>query len=355
MSSPPSTMIDLDEARQQVTEYLLTFLAGKRERARKGALPSEIPATLESFVAAGGKRLRPLLCLAGWQAAGGDGLPEPVLRTAAALELYQAFALIHDDIIDNTDTRRSRPTVHREIAARLGHHDRAAQVGASAALLIGNMALTWSDELYTTAGVPAGRRGAAASVIDVMREEMHYGQYLDLMTALGPITDQRAAMAVIRYKTAKYTVERPLHVGAALAGADAGLLETLSRFALPLGDAFQLRDDLLGIFGDPLLTGKPVSDDLREGKRTVLLAIAARRATATQRDLLESLVGRAGLTEPEARAAREVIAATGAPEIVEAMIAERYRESLTALDDAPRLRARATLRKLAMLCVERDS
>lgn len=348
--------VNIDILREEVSSLLSGFLDDKSEQASSQELVPGIPGMIKYFITAGGKRIRPLLCVAGWHAAGGRDVPDMVLRTAAALEMYQAFALIHDDIIDKSTTRRFQPTLHRALAERYADSRDARHLGESAAILIGNMALTWSDELFTNSGVPAEQRVAVGRLIDVMREEMHYGQYLDLMTSIGPIDDQQAPMKVIRYKTAKYTIERPLHIGATIAGGDAALIEALSRFALPLGDAFQLRDDLLGLFGDPATTGKPVWDDLREGKRTAVMALAAHQADGFQRRLLEDHVGDSELDEEDARRVLDVVIATGAPAKIEEMIADRYAEALAALRDLPiPSSSAALLEHIAALCVERKS
>ncbi|MEV3855313.1 polyprenyl synthetase family protein [Streptomyces sp. NPDC050095] len=349
MSTPT---IDLAALQTRVDTELHTFLMAKTRKAKDQCLPLDVPAALRDFLAAGGKRLRPLLCVLGWHAADGHGDDTAVIRTAAALEMFHAFCLIHDDIMDNSATRRGRPTVHRHLAARRGN----GQLGTSAAILIGDMALTWSDELLHSAGHPPHRHAALRRVIDVMRQEVIYGQYLDLMTPLGPITDQEAALQVIRFKTAKYTVERPLHCGAALADAEVDLHTALSRYALPLGEAFQLRDDILGVYGHPDDTGKSVLDDLREGKHTVLLALAAQRADTAQRKLLDSLVGNQDLDHDGAARIRTVLDATGARATVEDMITTRHAQALTALDAAPCPQpAAAALRHIAHRAVERTS
>lgn len=350
MSTPA---IDLAALQTRVEAEMHTFLVAKTRGAEDRSLPLDVPAALRGFLAAGGKRLRPLLCVLGWHAADcGQGDDAAVIRTAAALEMFHAFCLIHDDIMDNSATRRGRPTVHRQVAARHGND----QLGTSAAILIGDMALAWSDELLHSAGHPPHRLAALRRVIDVMRQEVIYGQYLDLMTTLGPLTDQEAALHVIRFKTAKYTVERPLHCGATMADAKADLHTALSRYALPLGEAFQLRDDLLGVYGRPDDTGKPVLDDLREGKHTVLLALAAQRADTAQRNLLDTLVGNQDLDHDGAARIRTVLDTTGARATVEDMIATRYTRALTALDAVPcPPPAAAALRHIAALAVERTS
>ncbi|MDK1475886.1 polyprenyl synthetase family protein [Streptomyces sp. 549] len=354
MTSTPVTTgpIDLDAVRAGVDAVLNGFLQHKSATAARGNLPGDVTRCLGEFLTAGGKRLRPLLCVVGWYAAGGHDDPERVLRAAASLELFHAFALIHDDIMDNSPTRRGRATVHRALAAGRGHATDPDRWGAGAAILIGDMALAWSDELlHTTRPTPL-----LLHVVDSMREEIIYGQYLDLLAPDRPLTDVDAAFRVIRYKTAKYTIERPLHAGAALAGVGEAILEPMSRFAMPLGEAFQLRDDLLGVFGDPARTGKSVLDDLREGKHTVLLALAARNADPCQLALLRRLVGAPALDDDGAVDVRRVLEVTGARATVEGMIAARYQQALAAVDDLPCPSAAAgALRHIAALAVERAS
>ncbi|KIZ16993.1 polyprenyl synthetase family protein [Streptomyces natalensis] len=352
--SPPARPLGLADIPARVNAVLYAFLQAKAETADRQHMPADVPQALRRFLDGGGKRLRPLLCVLGHQAAEGHGDDTAVLRIAAGLEMFHAFALIHDDIMDNSATRRGRPTLHRALSLALKDD----QMGTSAAILTGDMALAWSDELLHTAGLTeAGDRlETILPLIDTMRTEVMYGQYLDLTGLSRPLTDLEAAWRVIRYKTAKYTCERPLHVGAALAGADTVLLAALTRYALPLGDAFQLRDDLLGVFGNPQHTGKSVLDDLREGKRTVLLALAAQHATPTQQRLLDDLVGDPRLEPQGASRIRDVLEATGARASVEAMITSRYEEALAALDDA-RIPAHATtaLRQIANWATERTS
>ncbi|MDX3763131.1 polyprenyl synthetase family protein [Streptomyces sp. AK02-04a] len=309
---------------------------------------------LRQFLA-GGKRLRPLLCAAGWEAGGGTGLPGPVLRAAACLEMFHGFALIHDDVMDHSATRRGHPTLHEALA----HDPGRAQgnwPGICGAILLGDLALCWSDELLHTAGLTADQLARALPLLDEMRTEVMYGQLLDIQ-ATGHLTnDLEATLRIIRYKTAKYTVERPLHIGAALAGAPPATLAACSAFALPLGEAFQLRDDLLGVFGTARDTGKPTLDDLREGKNTPLMAIALSRADTGQAELLHRLVRQPDLDEAGAAAVRDVLQATGADKTVEQMITGRYELALDALRH-PALSgpARATLQALADACVWRSA
>ncbi|MER6155900.1 polyprenyl synthetase family protein [Streptomyces sp. NPDC001868] len=326
--------IDLCAVRRRVDGVLEDFLAEKTSAAAGRGHPPEVVDTVRDFLAAGGKRIRALLCVVGWHAAGGDGEARAVLRVAASLELFVAFALIHDDIMDDSDRRRGRPAVHRLMRARLGDDERAERLGAGGALLVGNLALMWAQELLHTAELEPARQRRVHRLFDAMLEEVMYGQYLDVMGTGRGADDVEAALRIIRYKTATATVERPLQLGAALAGAGEATMDVFARLGLPLGEAFQLRDDLLDVFGSPDGACAPGLSDLREGKRTVLLALGLRGADPGRRARLGQLVGRADLGEREAIEARTILHATGAREQTERMIASRYEQVLRVLDGA---------------------
>ncbi|MFI9260276.1 polyprenyl synthetase family protein [Streptomyces sioyaensis] len=331
--APVADTLDLAAVRMAVDRTLEDFLTDKLKRTDVDEMP-ELIGYLGRFLGSGGKRLRPLLCVCGWYAAGGGPELDVVLRAAASLELFHAFALIHDDVMDGSDTRRGHPSAHRALEAVRGDGDaRAAEwFGVSSAILLGDLALVWSDELLTGSPMTAGQHHAVRPVLDAMRSEVMQGQYLDLL-ATGKVTgDLKQAMDVVRYKTAKYTVERPLHVGAVLAGGSHAGLEACTAYALPVGEAFQLRDDLLGVFGDPRVTGKSDLDDLREGKRTPLVAMAVQRADEQQLRVLKTLLGRPDLDAEGAGAIRGVLEATGARQRVEEMITDRHAAALQALE-----------------------
>ncbi|MGW6922416.1 polyprenyl synthetase family protein [Streptomyces sp. NPDC054950] len=325
--------IDLPAVQRQVDAVLEKFLA---EKARAGAgrgHPPEVVQTVRDFLTAGGKRIRALLCVVGWHAAGGHGDAAAAVRVAASLELFVAFALIHDDIMDDSVTRRGRPAVHRVMRARLGAGERAERLGAGGALLVGNLALMWAQELLHTAPIGSGRQRLVHRLYDAMLEEVMYGQYLDVM-GTGRSDDVEVALRIIRYKTATATVERPLQLGAAVAGADEATMEVFTRLGLPLGEAFQLRDDLLDVFGSPDGACAPGLSDLREGKRTVLLALGMQNADQVQRERLGRLVGRADLQEREAAEIRGILLATDARGETERMITARYDHVSRVLDGA---------------------
>ncbi|MEU1134535.1 polyprenyl synthetase family protein [Streptomyces sp. NPDC005900] len=329
--------LDLGLLREQIDTALEDYLSAKAQQAKAHRLPPTPLEVVRDFVFAGGKRIRPLMCALGWYAAHGQGETAPVIRAAASLELFHAFALIHDDIMDRSDTRRGHPTVHRTLAARHRHRHRSDsdKFGTHAAILLGDFALACSLEMLHGAGLSSAQLTAALPIVDAMRTAVLYGQYMDLDTAPELTDDLERALAVIRYKTAKYTVEHPLHLGAALASAGAAVQAVLSAYALPLGDAFQLRDDLLGVFGDPEVTGKPALDDLREGKRTVLLALALRHSDSGQAGTLRRLVGDPALDEEQADTVRALLTATGARAQVETLIDDQKHAALQALDGAP--------------------
>ncbi|MEV8022131.1 polyprenyl synthetase family protein [Streptomyces sp. NPDC086554] len=355
MVEPP----DLEALRRHVDTTLNRFLEDKAALARALCMPGEVIRALDDFLAAGGKRLRPLLCVLGWHAAAGDGPIAPVIQVGAALEMFHAFVLIHDDVMDNSATRRGQPTVHRALAARhAADRPRASaeHLGASAAILIGDLALTWSDELLHTAGLTPAQLCRVLPVIDRMRTEVMYGQYLDLAATGRPTADVARALTIIRYKTATYTVERPLHTGAALANATPATQAALSDYALPIGEAFQLRDDLLGVFGTPETTGKPCLDDLRDGKHTVLLAVAFQSADRDQEQLLRTLIGDPELGEDGAARIRKVLVDTGARATVENMITSRCDQAQRALDrGALPPSATTSLRHLACVATVRTT
>jgi geranylgeranyl diphosphate synthase, type I len=286
---------------------------------------------------AGGKRLRPLLCCVGWRAGGGQGgLPVGVARVAASLELFHTFAVLHDDVMDGSATRRGLPTAQRLVAARHAGHPGAEKVGLDTAILLGDIALGWSYELVQEAQIDPPAAERVWQALAAMRTETVVGQYLDLTGSDvfrgHGAGDVEEALRTARGKTAGYTFAWPLRVGAVLAGADDQVLSTCTDFGVAVGEAFQLRDDLLDAFGDPDTTGKQAGGDLRNGKNTVLLAVAWRDATEEQRGRLTRLVGDPALDEAGVDEVRRILTETGARTSVEAMITARFERAVAALD-----------------------
>ena len=357
--TPSMTLRDptLAELNERVTTSLEEFLDDRTEWLDEiGAELAPVAATVRDFVLDGGKRLRPAFAYWGWRGAGGqDG--EPIVRAAACLELLHASALIHDDLMDASETRRGAPSVHRRFAAlhrSAGWRGSPESFGAAGAILLGDLCLVWADAMLARSGLPAEGLMRAIPVYNEMRGELMAGQYLDVLAQATGGAGPAGALTVARYKSAKYTVERPLHLGAALANADESVLAAYTAYGLPLGEAFQLRDDLLGVFGDPVETGKPAGDDLREGKRTVLVALTLERAGTVQAATVDRLLGDPGLDAGGVAELRDVITGTGAVEAVEELIAERTSRALTALDAAPITRqAHDTLAALAVAATAR--
>jgi geranylgeranyl diphosphate synthase, type I len=350
-----------------VETELATFLRARTADSR-AIDPAFAEATdaLVAFVLNGGKRIRPTFAWWGWRGAGGavDAAESvAVLRAISALELIQACALIHDDLMDASATRRGRPTVHVEFARRhvgAGWGGQPARFGAAAAILLGDLALAWADDMLRAAGLPPPALVRAAPPWQAMRTEMLGGQYLDVLHQASGDTSARAALQIDRYKTAAYTVERPLHLGAAIADAGPELIAAYRRFGADIGVAFQLRDDLLGVFGDPAVTGKPAGDDLREGKRTLLLAFAVERAEeqgrTTAREAITAAVGDPDLDAAGVARIRDLLTELGAVQSMEHRIAALTGSALDALSaveiDEP---AASELVQLATLATRRRS
>jgi geranylgeranyl diphosphate synthase, type I len=306
---------------------------------------------LRDLVLAGGKRLRPAFCHWAYVGAGGGADDPAVIDAGAALELLHTFALVHDDIMDGSATRRGTDTIH--VLFESGHaldgwRGEARRFGEGVAILVGDLAFVYADQLL------AGAPPAAHQVFTELRIEVNVGQYLDLLgTARGRVNES-TARRISRFKSGKYTVERPLHLGAALAGRLDVLAGPLSGYGLPLGEAFQLRDDLLGVFGDGDVTGKPVGEDLREGKPTLLYAMAADRVSGADAAAL-TRYGAADLDDDDVAELQDVLLNCGAVEAVEASIDRLVSEAVEALDSAAVTdEAREALVELANFVAGRD-
>ncbi len=366
----------ISHVRHRVDQALQAFLHRQREVLLGAGADLKPGIEAMAGLLAGGKRLRPAFCYWGWRGAGGDDCAG-IFAAAAALELLHAGALVHDDLMDASDTRRGQPSLHRQFEAwhaAAGWRGSPQAFGMGSAILLGDLLLCWTDELFHGSGLPADALLRARPVLDLMRTEVFAGQYLDLFGQAGGDGTVESALRVVEYKTAKYTIERPLHLGAALAGAPvppallngpgahrAGRFPTEARsggatpaatcsaevtpcapvaaayaaYGLPLGVAFQLRDDILGVFGDPGQTGKPAGDDLREGKRTVLLAITRARATANQAAVIDRHLGNPLLDDAGTAEVRDVITGSGALAECERMIDRHVAKAHAALAAAP--------------------
>jgi geranylgeranyl diphosphate synthase type I len=351
-SPPPPVPAGLRAVGDRVDARILALLDDETDRwSAVDPVLAEPLGALRALVAAGGKRLRPAFCHWAFVGAGGDPDDPRIVDAGAALELLHTFALVHDDVMDGSDRRRGAPSVHRAFTDRhvaRGWQGDARRSGEGAAILIGDFAFVYADQVI------GELTGSARAVFDEMRLELCVGQFLDLVGTAGGSRDPDAAVRIERFKSGKYTVERPLHLGAALAGAPPETLAAWTAVGLPLGEAFQLRDDLLGTFGEAEVTGKPVGEDLREGKCTPLLTEAVARAGPAEQARL-ARVGTADLGAAEIADLQAVLVATGAVAAVEARITARVDEALTALAAVPVAEpARAALVDLARYAAWRD-
>ena len=305
----------LNQLRDSVDAVLADWLNAKRAE-----LPEAAPLLdeIDRMLMAGGKRLRPAFCYWAYRAAGGvagDG----ILLASASLELLHTFALVHDDIMDAADERRGEPSVH-------------AKLGVSVAILVGDLALVLADALLMASGFSMSRLSAAFRAYSRMREQVIAGQYLDIAATDRPELTEEEALRIARLKSGLYSIEEPMKIGALLAGASKSLLDSLARFGAPLGEAFQLHDDLLGTFGDPHSTGKPVDSDILQGKRTVLYARTLASLPAHERDFV---VGNWGKGDVLARGRvdrlRSLIESSGARKEIEDLVDTRRKQALDEL------------------------
>jgi geranylgeranyl diphosphate synthase type I len=327
----------LEEARIRTDDILFHYLSERRAASGEGApLVDEI----ERVVNAGGKRLRPAFCYWGYRAAHGSD-ETAIVRCAASLELLHTFAVVHDDIMDASEMRRGQPAVH-------------VKHGQNVAILVGDLALVLADDLFMTCGFQAGDMARAFTVYSEMRQQVIAGQFLDVTAVDQPMMSQERARLIATMKSGAYSVEKPLLVGATLARASDDVVEALCAFGQPLGEAFQLRDDLLGVFGEPADVGKPVGADIREGKRNLLFAMTMGSLGPQERDRFASRWGHESLTAQEVDELRSVVEASGARMETEKLVEDLRSTAMEALEGAPIPEdARVALRRLASAAVDR--
>jgi len=317
--------------KNRVDKVLRDFVAQEAdELAAIDPALEPVAGQLEAAVA-DGKRLRAAFCYWGWRAAGQPD-SDALVRAAASMELVHAAAVVHDDLIDDSPLRHGRPTAHVALRRAVRRRPRSVSAARSLAMLVGDLLMSLAGQLFATCGLPAAYLARARPLWSVMARELVAGECLEILrTAADP--DTAASLKVIRYKTAKYTVEQPLLIGGTLAGAAGRLHEGYSAYGLPLGEAFQLRDDLLGLFGDPADTGKANADDVCGHRPTALLAETWRLAGEDERERLRGLLGRRGLDSDGLDTVRELMRRLKTPDLVEDMITARVETALGALHD----------------------
>ncbi len=323
----------VDPLREAINASLTNFVDRENEYLR--TIASElypVADALKNFLIDSGKRFRPLFAAAGFVGSGGI-LDAVSINAIASIELVHVCALIHDDVMDGSDTRRGAPSIHRlfeKIHRTESLKGSPEQFGVASAILLGDLALVWASKALHESGMDSQSILRALPLYDEMRVELMAGQYLDVYEQALASESIERSLKVARFKSGKYSIERPLHFGASLASGSN--LAAYTGYGIPLGEAFQLRDDLLGVFGDPAQTGKPAGDDLREGKRTVLIAATLQRANPAEKDRVNALLGKPDLVLSEVEEIRAIITSSGAADFVENMITELTAEALAAIE-----------------------
>ena len=353
-----SAKFALPALRDSINEALSAFIdADNHYLTEIGTELEPVASALKDFLLQSGKRFRPLFAAIGYLGTGAQLTPE-FFTALSSVELIHVCALIHDDVMDASDTRRGAPSIHRlfeNLHRSKNFVGSAEQYGIASAILLGDLALVWASKMLHESNIPSHQIIAALPIFDEMEVELMAGQYLDIHEqALGSESVERS-LKVARYKSGKYSIERPLHFGAAIANSNPEKFYPIySAYGLPLGEAFQLRDDLLGVFGDSAETGKPAGDDLREGKRTVLMALTGERANQSQREIIRELFGKADLTADEVQAMRAVIVDTGAKDHLEELITSLTHQATTAIDNPIiNSHAQSLLHQMAIIATQR--
>ena len=362
---PHAHPLDSVDLRRRVQGALDEHLTRQREVLHELGAPMGPLVDAVADLLTGGKRLRAAFLYWGWRALGGAD-DDAAVRAASSMEIFQAAALLHDDVMDNSDLRRGRPTAHRAFASRhaeSGWNGDPERFGHAAAILAGDLCLNWTDEVFSTSGLPVEALERARPEFDRMRTQLMGGQFLDILEGAHGWDDlpyeERVSRSrtVIRYKSAQYSVGQPLLIGALAAGATAEQLDRLTRYGLALGEAFQLRDDVLGVYGDPEHTGKPAGDDIREGKHTAMIAHALELADPADAATLTAALGDPGLTDETIGACRRILEESGALARTEEMIEAGATGALEALASTPGLtdEGREALTVLVQICTERQT
>lgn len=325
---------EISQLREQINLELAAFAkVRKAELLNIGSELNPVANAMSEFITDGGKRFRPLFAYLGYLGAGASARGE-VLRATTSLELVHVCALIHDDLMDGSDLRRNRPAIHKyfeKLHLDNKYQGDKSRFGAAAAILLGDLALVWADRAFHESGISEAEISRSFPLFTLMREELMAGQYLDVLEGALATRDISRSLKVARYKSGKYSIERPLHFGAALANAPKELFQIYSNYGLPLGEAFQLRDDILGVFGQEAVTGKPSGDDLREGKRTVLIAMTFEMASIADKNILSEALGNSNLSAEQVLQLQIIIESCGALDRCETLITELREQATLAL------------------------
>ncbi|MGB5175672.1 MAG: polyprenyl synthetase family protein [Thermoanaerobaculia bacterium] len=323
--------------RDRLETDLMAWVEAKRLATRAElAEADELTGVLSEFLARDGKRLRPALVYYSYRACGGDSEPV-VMPVAMAVELLHTYLLVHDDIMDHAKTRRGEPAVHvlfSDLHRDRGWQGDSSQFGTSVGILLGDLAESYAVELYSSSVMSEDVRADVRQCFSTMCQEVIVGQYLEMTAGYRGTLTEAELLRILQMKSGRYSVERPVQLGALLAGASGDTLDALTRYGARLGEAFQLQDDLLGMFGDVETVGKPVGEDLAEGKYTILIHSALAKLSPADRTIVESALGNADVREDEVREVQRLIESVGARQQVVEMVDTRLQAAEQALDEA---------------------
>lgn len=303
----------LNKCKSAVEKELTIFFNKKLAESEKISPESkQIVELLKDYSLRGGKRIRAALVYYGYKCFSNKNIKE-IIKASAAMELIQSYLLVHDDIIDRDDLRRNGPTIHKsykDIFKKIYPSSDSVHLGNSMAILAGDLASSFANELINDIDIKEKYKAKASKKMNKVVKTVIFGELLDIISALRPVTKIEIEK-IHRFKTASYTIEGPLHIGALLAGAKNKDLKVLSGYAVPLGEAFQLQDDILGLYGNEKQLGKPIGSDLREGKYTLLILKALEKATKLQKEKIKKALGSQKLTKKQLDGIRKIVKQTG--------------------------------------------
>ncbi len=327
----------LAQYKKLINEHLGTFFDKKiEEAARISGYTQEIVVGVKEYTLRGGKRLRPIFCIYGYKCLSDMDI-EAIIKASTSLELMQSYLLIHDDIMDEDELRRGSLTFHiicKKLCERRFGENKSLKFGENIAIVAGDLLEAYGEEILATSPFKSENVNKALAAYAAIVKNVGYGQILDITAEREGGFDEEEILAIHKLKTASYTIEGPLHIGALLAGAIEADLQILSDYGIPLGLAFQIQDDILGLFGSEEKTGKPVVSDVREGKKTLLILHALENCTDKERELILSALGNEDVTLKEIGRIRAIVRKTGSLDYSKQLVAEMTAQAVQAIQQS---------------------
>lgn len=342
---------EIKTLQKEIDARLEIFFDRKNKEIEKiSPLLGKITTDIEEFVLRGGKRIRPILFYYGYLAAGGKRKKE-ILDSAISIEIIHNYLLMHDDIIDRDEFRRGKSTIHQKYKEIYKNE----HLGISAGIVAGDLTSIFGYEILAKSKFPEVFKIRAVNKLNQTLIDVGSGQILDSFLGIDHQLSQEEIFKILEYKTARYTIEGPLHLGAILAGADKRVFKKLSDYAIPLGIAFQIRDDILGTFGDEKILGKPVGSDLKEGKQTLLIFKARKSANKKEKQIIEQVLGNPKLTKKQLEEVREIVVKTGSLDFAKDLAKKLVSQSKMAIENSNfPTKAKEFLINLADFIIERE-